>query len=578
MFENLGAIKTKNTTKKVVLYTKDLKNGLNSFDDIIILKNGKNYKVYDRICNHAGGKLINKDNRIICPIHMWEFKPEEGVYKNGIKKKQIKFKVSNDKLIIYLVRQITQIKKKINLNNHHLKIRYFNHAFLIVEGPNFKFATDPWAIGPAFANGWWLKDNTKVDWLKELNECNFIYISHNHPDHLNYSTLKLCNKKIPIITPNFLNNSTSKLLEDYGFKKIYKFNFNENINLKGTKLIFTFLKSGDFRDDSGIYFSHGKFTCLADVDSNSINFDKLPLVDLYCSSYAGGATAYPIMFDNYSNKDKIWKQKVDSIFLLKKKIENIKNTKSKYFLPYAGSFENKLKRDIFVRDNLYKNKISDYEIRLKNSKTLLLNINKYDSFVFKSSKLVKKLQIKKNKSLDFDKDKFLIDFKKENIINKKYIMTYFNKSGFSDSLILKIDLVNDNFKKKFLTFFVDFRESSKVKVKFNDIYLGNTQVYGENLKFLNLKIRSESFMHVIYNKLPWEDLLIGFQCKVLRIPNIYNVKFWNHFTNIYISNRQIRETNNCSKCKVLNNHLNNLILNTKKVDKVLNEINKIKNI
>ena len=70
MFENLGAIKTKNTTKKVVLYTKDLKNGLNSFDDIIILKNEKNYKVYDRICNHAGGKLINKDNRIICPIHM----------------------------------------------------------------------------------------------------------------------------------------------------------------------------------------------------------------------------------------------------------------------------------------------------------------------------------------------------------------------------------------------------------------------------------------------------------------------------------------------------------------------------
>ena len=72
---------------------------------------------------------------------------------------------------------------------------------------------------------------------------------------MNYSTLKLCNKKIPIITPNFLNNSTSKLLEDYGFKKIYKFNFNEKINLKGTKLIFTFLKSGDFRDDSGIYFS-----------------------------------------------------------------------------------------------------------------------------------------------------------------------------------------------------------------------------------------------------------------------------------------------------------------------------------
>ena len=31
------------------------------------------------------------------------------------------------------------------------------------------------------------------------------------------------------------------------------------------------------------FIFHGKFTCLADVDSNSINFDKLPLVDLYCS-------------------------------------------------------------------------------------------------------------------------------------------------------------------------------------------------------------------------------------------------------------------------------------------------------
>ena len=139
-------------------------------------------------------------------------------------------------------------------------------------------------------------------------------------------------------------------------------------------------------------------------------------------------------------------------------------------------------------------------------------------------------------------------------------------------------MVNDNFKKKFLTFFVDFTESNKVKVKFNDIYPKNSRVYGENLKFLNLKIRSESFMHVIYNKLPWEDLTIGFQCKVLRIPNIYNVKFWDHFTNIYISNRQLRETQNCSKCTVLNNHLNNLILNNKNVDKVLNEINKIKNI
>ena len=42
-------------------------------------------------------------------------------------------------------------------------------------------------------------------------------------------------------------------------------------------------------------------------------------------------------------------------------------------------------------------------------------------------------------------------------------------------------------------------------------------------KILILKIRKESFLNTVYNKLPWEDLLIGFQCKVLRNPNVYNV-------------------------------------------------------
>ena len=38
-----------------------------------------------------------------------------------------------------------------------IKVRFINHAFIIFEYGNFSFATDPWAIGLAFANGWWLK-------------------------------------------------------------------------------------------------------------------------------------------------------------------------------------------------------------------------------------------------------------------------------------------------------------------------------------------------------------------------------------------------------------------------------------
>ena len=103
--------------------------------------------------------------------------------------------------------------------NSSLAVKFFNHAFLIIEGKNFKFATDPWAIGPAFNNGWWLKNKTEKDWLKELYACDFIYLSHNHPDHLNSYTLNKISKDMNIVVPKFQEDSMSGLLNNLGFKK-----------------------------------------------------------------------------------------------------------------------------------------------------------------------------------------------------------------------------------------------------------------------------------------------------------------------------------------------------------------------
>ena len=46
-----------------------------------------------------------------------------------------------------------------------------------------------------------------------------------------------------------------------------------------------------------------------------------------------------------------------------------------------------------------------------------------------------------------------------------------------------------------------------------------------------LRIRQDSLRGVIYNGYPLEDLSIGFQTKMFRNPNVYNFKFWDHFTN-----------------------------------------------
>jgi hypothetical protein len=46
-----------------------------------------------------------------------------------------------------------------------------------------------------------------------------------------------------------------------------------------------------------------------------------------------------------------------------------------------------------------------------------------------------------------------------------------------------------------------------------------------------LKVRANSLIGALNKGLPLEDLSIGFQIKMYRLPNVYNFNFWNHFTN-----------------------------------------------
>ena len=172
---------------KQLIKIKKLVDGVNLFSNYIIYKNLEKIKIYDRKCDHAGGKIISKDGQHICPQHNWTFNPKIGKYKNGISKKETPYITEKGNLIFYeneIKPQITKANK-----NSEVQIRFFNHAFLQVKTNEFKFATDPWAIGPAFNTGWWLKLKSKSDWIEELNSCNFIYVSHNHPDHLHKITL-----------------------------------------------------------------------------------------------------------------------------------------------------------------------------------------------------------------------------------------------------------------------------------------------------------------------------------------------------------------------------------------------------
>ena len=237
----------------------------------------------------------------------------------------------------------------------------------------------------------------------------------------------------------------------------------------------------------------------------------------------------------------------------------LKKISPNYYMPYAGFFKEKLKRDEKILKYNDKNSIDDYSKFCELNKTELLNVLKDDVYQFNGIKLISKKNIDIQKTKDLSPERYLEYYKKEFVkIDEKYIKEYFLKSNFKDNLLLYIVLTDDNFKELNKNYLINF---SKSQISFSKISKFTKSFLKKDLNYkkLVLKVRKESFLNTIYNKLPWEDLSIGFQCKILRNPNLYNVNFWHHFTNIYTTSINVRSVTECSSCESLNHFFDNQI-------------------
>jgi UDP-MurNAc hydroxylase len=69
-----------------------------------------------------------------------------------------------------------------------MRIRLVSHASVIVECTDAVIWTDPWLTSKAFNNSWTLLPEANFD-RSLLERIGFIWLSHEHPDHLNLPTL-----------------------------------------------------------------------------------------------------------------------------------------------------------------------------------------------------------------------------------------------------------------------------------------------------------------------------------------------------------------------------------------------------
>ena len=116
-----------------------------------------------------------------------------------------------------------------------------------------------------------------------------------------------------------------------------------------------------------------------------------------------------------------------------------------------------------------KNKIKDYKILCERENIELLDVEKFDNYLFTGNKLTEKSKINKKYFKDIKKNEYFKYFKKEyNSIDKKFLKNYFENSNFKENLNLFISLTDDNFKPLGLFYSIKF---SVNKINFKDLAL-----------------------------------------------------------------------------------------------------------
>jgi L-ascorbate metabolism protein UlaG (beta-lactamase superfamily) len=70
------------------------------------------------------------------------------------------------------------------------------NATLICHDRRPVLVTDPWIIGSAYFGSWTLSHQIPDEQMNAIKNCEFVWISHGHPDHLSSESLQTLSKKI----------------------------------------------------------------------------------------------------------------------------------------------------------------------------------------------------------------------------------------------------------------------------------------------------------------------------------------------------------------------------------------------
>lgn len=378
------------------------------------------------------------------------------------------------------------------------KITWVNHAGYILSYNNINVLVDPWINGTSFNNGWNLL--TESFFPKNLiDNIDYLWISHEHPDHFSPGNLKLLNnERIRVLFQKTNDKRVVNFLKKKNFKVIEIDNY-EKFELSD-KFKIMLIKNDQI--DSLSIFEVGDKTI---INTNDCVLDKKKLNKIKKKTFIQKSD---ILFTQFSYaswignpKNRILRKEASN-----EKLDQIKSQiqffRPKVTIPFASYIYFCHEENRYMNDEITNiEKVKDV-IEENNSKPIFLypgssyEINNNKN-TFESDFLKYKKDFLNINSKEFIKTK-TINFEELKLNSENYLKKIKSKNGSSIMYAIYLISVLSN-----LLFKKDFFGFSNTKIHLSDInkfiefnWIKGLRVINEDKFDYDVQISSESLNYI----------------------------------------------------------------------------------
>ena len=179
-------------------------------------------------------------------------------------------------------------------------VTYLGHAAIMLEAGGSRILMDPWLTDPSYDGTWWHFPPLALG-VRDLPRIDYLFVSHEHPDHFDPPTLQQLDKNIHVIIADFRKKRLRDQLAAIGFRTITELPFEQEFPCGRGGLTARLIAPDRPWDDSAIVLSHDGTTV---VNVNDCHLDEATLerlgaahdIDLAFLTFTG-ASQYPGCFD-----------------------------------------------------------------------------------------------------------------------------------------------------------------------------------------------------------------------------------------------------------------------------------------